>query len=374
MKIKINKAKSNLYVGIFILIIKTIFYYSTVFILPKWGDAALQYLAVFFLAIHILKQKYSKKTLFIYGLITLFALISCLLTKEWGILITVITVLAIRKEYFNDIIEFIYKIELFVVSLNIILSLIMSLFGFPITSTYYGQIVFTLGFVHRNSLAVFLSNLIFMWAWLNYEKLNIKHLFFITFIEILVLIFVKTKTSAVTVLFMILLIFFYKNKQSYSFLLYKLASLIVPSLSFFLYYLISHYGNTISILFDRLLTGRIKLNTYFFQNYGLTLAGRYIDNYYIDWNPQWQLQGKLTFDCTYTYLMISRGIIWLIIITFLFYRLAKLKNNKINLFIIIWALYAVTEIHGINCYICFPILLITLLFDNNLLLYNVRRN
>ena len=41
------------------------------------------------------------------------------------------------------------------------------------------------------------------------------------------------------------------------------------------------------------------------------------------------------------------------------FLLSKKENIKINVFLIVWSLYAVTEVHPIYCYQCFPILLIS---------------
>lgn len=37
---------------------------------------------------------------------------------------------------------------------------------------------------------------------------------------------------------------------------------------------------------------------------------------------------------------------------------------KTSVFIIMWALYAISEVHGLDAYLCFPILMISTLLDN----------
>ena len=57
------------------------------------------------------------------------------------------------------------------------------------------------------------------------------------------------------------------------------------------------------------------------------------------------------------------GLIWLILIAAAFYKLAQKENIKINLCLIMWSLYGVTEVHGLNALMCFPILLVVLLYS-----------
>lgn len=43
--------------------------------------------------------------------------------------------------------------------------------------------------------------------------------------------------------------------------------------------------------------------------------------------------------------------------------LSRKKSNKINIFIIVWALYSITEAAGLNCFLSFLIMMSVFLFD-----------
>ena len=88
------------------------------------------------------------------------------------------------------------------------------------------------------------------------------------------------------------------------------------------------------------------------------MFGQNLNNTNAVWDSVWQLSGTVTFDNIYTYLLINIGIIWLVLLGILFYRISFMKNAKYNLFLIVWALYGITEVHGINPVMVFPILLI----------------
>ena len=364
MKVKLKRLTKPVYAGMFLLIIKTVFFYSTVVPYTQLIDNILQFSAVACFLYSILRQGYSKKTLFIYAVVTLIALYSCYVVGEWGMLISVTTILAIRRENINKVIDFIYCYELIFVVLNVLISLIMFLFGRSITSTYYGKTVLTLGFVHRNALSCFLFNLMLMWLWKNYKRINAKMIAVLFGIVVLLYICIKTKTTAIIMFFILTIIMVNRHSKNYSRLLGIAAAVIVPIFTVSFYWLVSHYGNTISLIIDKLLTYRLQQNAYIFNRYGLSLFGQAITDLSVQWDSIWQLNGRLTFDCLYTYLLISRGIVWIVGISFIFVLFAKKKNNKVNVFIVAWAMYGIAEMGGINCFQCFPILLSAALFDH----------
>lgn len=61
--------------------------------------------------------------------------------------------------------------------------------------------------------------------------------------------------------------------------------------------------------------------------------------------------------------MISRGIVFIILCFTIFVLLSRKKSNKINIFIIVWALYSITEAAGLNCFLSFLIMMSVFLFD-----------
>lgn len=60
-----------------------------------------------------------------------------------------------------------------------------------------------------------------------------------------------------------------------------------------------------------------------------------------------------------------QGAIWLLVIAVLFYRLARKRNDSFNFAIVAWGIYGITEVHGLNVYMLFVILLVNELFENS---------
>ena len=137
-----------------------------------------------------------------------------------------------------------------------------------------------------------------------------------------------------------------------------LAKYAVPILSLFTFVMTFLYekGNLLSHAVDQLLTRRIGLASYAYNRLGLTIFGRDMRNFTTTWDEYYGFSGGFTFDNIYSYLLINVGIVILLLIIVVLYKVAKQGSLKNNIFILVWALYSMTEVHGLSCYMCFPIL------------------
>ena len=122
------------------------------------------------------------------------------------------------------------------------------------------------------------------------------------------------------------------------------------------------HKNIVVMTIDKLLSSRVKLGAYGYDKYGITFLGQNLSNYKVTWDQEWRLNAH-TFDDVYTYCAMNVGIVWLVLITVMFYKLADRHSDKINIFIIIWALYGISEVHVLNGYVFFPILMIMMTFE-----------
>ena len=69
-----------------------------------------------------------------------------------------------------------------------------------------------------------------------------------------------------------------------------------------------------------------------------------------------------TFDNIYTDITMQQGLIWVIILAVLFFLIAIKRNDANNFAIIAWGVYGITEVHGLNVYMLFVVLLVNELF------------
>ena len=178
-------------------------------------------------------------------------------------------------------------------------------------------------------------------------------------IETAAFMLTNSRTSYLCVIvFLLLLVLILYSKSSLRWL-NKVAGLIFPILSVLA--LVSY-----KLLLDGNMTIRlIDDGAYAFQKDGLSFIGQKMSFGKIAWTPEWQLN-YFTLDCTYTSLWVNIGWMWIIILMVCFLMLAKRKEIKISLFIIMWALYAISEVQGLDAYLCFPILMVVLLLNNQI--------
>ena len=176
----------------------------------------------------------------------------------------------------------------------------------------------------------------------------------------------KTRTSLYLFVFVLLIVLIYKNK-SYSRLIDILAKYAVPFLSLFTFVMTFLYekGNILSHAVDQLLTHRIGLASYAYNRLGLSLFGRDMRDFTTTWDEYYGFSGGFTFDNIYSYLLINVGIVILVLLIIVFYKVAKQGSLKNNIFILVWALYSMTEVHGLSCYMCFPILFAALVIPGS---------
>lgn len=352
--------KLLLYVALLFMLIKVSFSYSAILPYSELLDDILSYSSAFLLAVYTVLCNDRVRFLIIYAVFGGLCCYSALISDQFNLFITVLVIFAIHKEDFNQIIWFIFLFELIFLLLMILLSLLMaSLNKYQLFVDYGGRVRCSFGFGHPNTFSIYLFNIILMWIWLWYDRIQWKHYIGLFIICLIAYLFSDTRTSFALTIVSLVLLYFSKrhNKTRW---LRSLAITIAPLLTLLFVCSVNLYTTNSSIILwlDQLLNTRLKLGSYAYYHHGFSFFGQNVFRYDIAVDPYWNLS-SFTFDCAYTYFMMCGGWLWLIMACVLFAVLAVKGNNKIRLFIIIWCLYAITEVHGMNCFLSFPILMIT---------------
>ncbi len=364
--IKMPKIHNMLYMGLLIMIIKVYANASSILIYNDNVDTLLSVVGIGCLALHCLTKKYNIKTIIIYTIFVLLGLISIIKMGNYNIFITVVTCLAIREEPINKIINFIFKYE----CLFFVTHLIYALLRMVIINDSYAQVIdgvvrYDMGFGHPNRFSILLFNLLIMWIWLNFDRLQMLNIIIILAISLVSYMVTKTRTNEIALLIMLGLLSLYIYIPRALSRLFKIVSkyivVILAGISMVASILYVNGGELFKVI-DVIFSGRIRLGAYAYKNFGLTLLGRNLSNVVVKYDDIFRLN-QFTFDNIYTDLCMQQGIIWLVTIILLFYKLNQLNNDKINFAIIAWAIYGITEVHGLNVYMLFPILLVSELFD-----------
>ena len=333
-------------------------------ILPQSAivDNVLSFTSAGLLFFDIIQQKFTIKRLLSYGVVALFALYTSSVTGQYGFLITVIAIMAISKSDFDKVLYFIYHWEILLFAAHTILALFWNLLpGTSIVQNIGGVERFNFGFGHPNTFSAYIFNLIIMWSWLHYKNITNKNIILILILGIVSYAFTRTRTSTLNIIIFCIIILIdrhFKNTVVFR----NVAKIIVPVCSLIIYILITQFttGSPFVLWLDQVLSGRIRLGAYAYYRYGITFFGQNISFTDVTWDAFWRLN-DFTFDCTYTSLMIMQGTLWLFVLSIGFFLLGQIKDNRISIAIILWGLYAVTEVQGMNGFLCFPILLLTML-------------
>lgn len=363
---RIKKSNLFLYSGTVFLVIKTVVFTSKIIPYNDFTDTILAAVGVLCMILSIVMQQYRVKVLLIYAMLLGITAYNALITRNNALAVTIITCLAIRKTDLKTYIRFIFRLQSILVICHTVIAIIGSMIGtFNIVQNIGGIIRYDFGLLHPNSFAALLFNLMIMWIWLNWDKIKTKHIIFMILGSGILYCFCKTRTNFIAMLAVIGFVFVCRVKHKFVRLIGEIAIVIIPLLSVAMGAAIILYatGNRVVLLLNKVLNARISLGAYALAHYSFTLLGQNMESLYTGttWDPIWQLNG-FTFDCIYTYMLINQGIIWLILLMILFAKLAKRKNPKDNVAIIAWALYGVTEVQGLNCFSCMPVLLLTKLF------------
>lgn len=361
----VPKIKTPLELGLFLFILKMFWSSSKVFYYNDFIDTILTALAVGSLFVSIISQRYSLRILVIYAVISLFSIYNYMETGLAVIMVTVITCLAIRGKDFQKVIEFIYRYELLLLALHLIATIVCVCIGYnDFISISGARIRFDFGYSHANVASVYAINIALMYIWRRYESIGIKQILAIAVILGLVAGLTKTRTVWLSIILITVLLIISKKAVIFKNVLSFLARWMLPLFSIFMFLLWNAFlnSNTISIILDQLLSGRIRMGAYTYITYGLSFLGKEIGSRSITWDPFWRLTG-FTFDDIYSYFFMCQGLLWLLVIIILFFLLAKKQNVKINFMLIMWAFLGITEIHGLDCYSGFPLLLVVQLFD-----------
>ena len=187
-KFSLPKIKNELYLGIFILMLKV--YGEASSILSFYNDTLDTILAtvgIACLAFHCLKIRYyTKREFFIYVCFTILALASTILVGNYDIFITVMTCLAIRGEKTVDVVEFIFKYA----SLFFGVHLLYALLRIPLAGDTYSQIIsgvvrYNMGFGHPNRFSILLFNLLLMWIWIHFSTITYTEIIMIGIISLI---------------------------------------------------------------------------------------------------------------------------------------------------------------------------------------------
>lgn len=304
------------------------------------------------------------------ALAALLALYTGVSMKQYDLLVTVIAICLLIDEDLEEYISLMLRVQIWILIGHIAFSVFLSLTGraylFWVRPDH--RLRFTGGFMHPNVLSSFILSCMLMFAWKRFRRITPNEFGWMVCITILTFIMSRSRTGLLLNLFTLLLLFLAQNENRLvTKALHPVLLVIFPGLSAMIFWAQKQYaaGNSIALVLDDLMTGRIKYAAYAYLRSGTTWLPRYLDyaaSGVVSWTPEWNLN-TFTFDNLYSFLFMQMGMIWIGVIAVLIIFSCKKFDFRNNLFILIWVLYSTVETHGLNCFKFFPLLLLSTLLS-----------
>lgn len=359
--------KYILYFALAIYSLEQVLFFSDVFPFGVGTEKVLKLLYVLAIAVVFLLQDYSPKMYLAYGLLGA----ACVLTRLGSGLMfwvySVITILALRQEDISDVFRFLrwcLTISLLILALAFAVKYFQGQRQF-VEIDNVGRRRIRLGFLHANSLSTYFFNLMLLWVWEKYESIGPRAIGGLLLTTVAMYLLTDSRTAFLCEMLLCLMIVLAKYGGKAAGLLHFGARWAAPAAAVFMLVCsvmwLAPTRSPFVVKVNRLLSGRVYLSAYAVKHFGFTLFGQSMPLDPVTVSPEWPIP-FFTLDCAYSFFCCCIGAIWLILICVSFYKLAKLRNPRISIFLILWALYSVSE--SLTLYVCFfsPLLLVSILF------------
>lgn len=341
----------------------------------KFLDSILMLISLFFFVLVIVvEQKHSVKEWIIIGATGILCLYSSLQMQEYFLIISYFVIIASANKNVSHTIKMMRNVKV----IFLLISILWYGFAYFITQdTIFtvvknGKIAHHFGFTHPNAFA-----LIVCWVMLETLYLNIKNLkkiYLIVYVVVgLLLYWITSCDTAMYILISATILKLGSYCTVFSKIQTKIAKYIFPVFGVINFICIYIYANQGGILYnlisdlDVVLTARIRQAAHISSMYGFTLFGHRVpigknvayDSYY--------RISLLVCDGLFSYFIVCVGFIYTIIISILIWKYIE-RNSEYSIIVILFSLYCILEIHGLNVYIAYPLLL----FGNDFLA-NIRK-
>lgn len=359
--------KYILYFALAVYVLEQVLFFSDIFPFSVGTEKVLKLIYVLTIAVVFLLQDYSPKLYLAYGLLGAACVLMRLGSGLMFWVYSVITILALRQEDISDVFRFLrwcLTISLLILALAFAVKYFQGQRQF-IEIDNVGRRRVRLGFLHANSLSTYFFNLMLLWVWEKYESIGPRAIAGLLLTTVAMYLLTDSRTAFLCEMFMCLMIVLAKYGGKAAGLLHFGARWAAPAAAVFMLACsvmwLAPTRSPFVVKVNRLLSGRVYLSAYAVKHFGFTLLGQSMPLDPVTLSPEWPIP-FFTLDCAYSFFCCCIGAIWLILICVSFYKLAKLRNPRISIFLILWALYSVSE--SLTLYVCFfsPLLLISILF------------
>ena len=304
------------------------------------------------------------------GAVSLVVLYTCVALGQYDLMVSLVAICLLIDEDIDAYISMVFRMQSVVVVGHVAVAILMSLAGAEemFWRVSGGRLRFNGGLSHANVLSGYITSCMMMFAWVRFNQITRNQWGWLSLVTVLSYAVSRSRTGLMLNVLLLLLVYFaQKDSQLLRRSIKPILFLLFPTLAAFVFWALKQYLNnsSVAVFVDDLLTGRIKYAAYAYTRSGTTWLPRYLEyaeKGVVSWTPEWRLN-TFAFDNLYSFIFVQMGMIWIVLFTVAVAVLCLKSNFKIRVFILVWVLFAMTEVRGLNGFKFFPILLFSTLFS-----------
>ncbi len=216
-----------------------------------------------------------------------------------------------------------------------------------------GQVAdrYSLGFEHPNQLHMYFFFIVLMWLYIYYEKVTIRTIVIMQVINIALYKFSVSRTGALSVIGVSVVYLIFRQRDFLNKKISQLMAFVFPLCTLASVVLAKIYtGNTIELIINKLLQGRVSNSHYFMNKYGNHLFGKNFTSG----------SKSMILDNSYVILWLKFGILFTVVLCILYYvavkKMIKQSNRAAILCVTMFAFYGITEGFLSNIFMNFSLL------------------
>lgn len=363
---------SLLYWGMLLLIVKVnLSFFTNLFTVPGLVDNLLTASGLVLLFICAVKDWRSPKEMLLcaigFGIIAL----SCLRAHNFYLLLTAVTVLALRGQDMKKAVGFLFHWSLLFFVVMGVLSILLDALGLYSIWMKIGtrsRLFFSanyalrLGYRHYTAPGGVVFALVQMWCYLHFGSISKRQALLLLLISFALYELTTARLNLVSILFLLVLVLVYQKRAEKSNpLLNTGAAVGVPVLFLIFLVILVNCQNWPPIIWklNKWMSNRLAQPAVWYSYRGLSWLGDPIMGIELD-PSAFHIKKYTNLDCMYTMFAVWQGILPFLVVCLCFFRLARKKLTAENVLILSWAVTAIAENDGLNCYLQFPLLLTAL--------------
>lgn len=213
------------------------------------------------------------------------------------------------------------------------------------------RVRYAMGFTSPNFAAQYWMSFVFL-AYYLYGIFKRKYM--ICVILMSVLVYVLTDSDALAFLFIIPILDWMEKKDKFSTARKWMTRISFPALAAMTFILV-RTKNALYYFLDTYFTGRLSLANVAFQEYPMTWLGQKVELYRgVNDGTDWHF---LVVDNAYAYISISFGLVYLLLISYVYFKNRNVSNVRVQACLIMYALAALAENNILSPYMIFPVIM-----------------